>query len=165
MKKLLMTLIAISASLLLITGVAFSAERYGERTIFQTPQHLNEVIGSNVVNHQNQQLGTVYDLVADEQGKLEYLILSKGERVGIRQELVAIPIDVVSPRMTAENELRIDMTQATLDQAQTFTAGDYPDYGDSRWQQEVRGYFGAEPHVRPGPPEYDMLPHNGKTPR
>jgi sporulation protein YlmC with PRC-barrel domain len=161
MKKSLMTLMVISAFLFFTFGNVFSADQYGHRTFFQSPQHLSEVIGSKVVNYQGHDLGTVHDLVADEEGRLEYLILAKDYRIGVQDtgpgmrqdttgipgQLVAIPLDAVSPRMT-DDELRINVDQAVIAQAPTFSAGQYPDYADRRWQQQSRGYFGGE--IQPG---------------
>jgi hypothetical protein len=153
MKKSLMTLMVVFAFLFFAIGNAFSADQYGHRTFFQGPQHLSEVIGSKVVNYQDNDLGTVHDLVADEEGRLEYLILAKDHRIGVQDttripgQLVAIPLDAVSPSMT-DDELRINVDQAVIAQAPTFSVGQYPDYTDRRWQQQSRGYFGGE--IQPG---------------
>lgn len=108
---------------------------------FEKSQRLGKVIGNKVVNHQGRVLGMVEDLVANEDGKLVYLVLSKLGAMGVKAEFVAIPLDAVSPRITAQGQLSINVDQATLDEAPTFAAGDYPDFEDGRWQQESRGYF------------------------
>jgi hypothetical protein len=94
-----------------------------------------------VISHQGEDLGKVEDLVANEDGRLVYLVLYRNGVIGIDAEFVAIPLDVVSPRITAEGQLSIDVDQATLDEAPTFAAGDYPNFEDWRWQEESRGYF------------------------
>jgi sporulation protein YlmC with PRC-barrel domain len=111
---------------------------------FEKSQRLSKVIGNKVVNHQGVILGMVEDLVANEEGKLVYLVLSKADAMGVKPEFVAIPLDAVSPRITAQGQLSINLDQATLDEAPTFAAGDYPDFEDGRWQQESRGYFENE---------------------
>ncbi len=112
---------------------------------FDKPQSLSKVIGSKVVSHQGEDLGKVQDLVANEDGRLVYLVLYRHGVIGIDAEFVAIPLDVVSPRITAEGQLSIDVDQATLDEAPTFAAGDYPNFEDGRWQEESRGYFDNGP--------------------
>jgi hypothetical protein len=50
---------------------------------FETPLRINALMGNTVVNHEGERLGTVHDLVVNEEGLLEYLILAKGiEGVG-----------------------------------------------------------------------------------
>jgi CheY-like chemotaxis protein len=100
-----------------------------------------QIPGVRVINHQGEVLGVVEDLVANEEGKLIYLVLSKIGVTGVMAQFVAIPLDAVSPRITAQGQLSIDVDQATLDEAPAFAAGDFPDFEDGRWQQESRGYF------------------------
>jgi hypothetical protein len=84
-------------------------------------------------------------LIANERGYLEYLILSKRSYLDIGVELVAIPLELVSARIVQENRLMIDIDAAALEQAPTFSAGDYPDFTNPRWRQESRGYFKNRP--------------------
>jgi sporulation protein YlmC with PRC-barrel domain/preprotein translocase subunit SecG len=111
------------------------------RAAYEKSQRLSMVIGSKVINYQGEVLGVVEDLVANEEGKLVYLVLSKIGATGVMAKFVAIPLDAVSPRITAQGQLSIDVDQATLDEAPTFAAGEFPDFEDGRWQQESRGYF------------------------
>jgi sporulation protein YlmC with PRC-barrel domain len=108
---------------------------------YETSQRLSKVIGNKVINHQGEVLGRVEDLVANKEGKLVYLVLSKIGAAGIMAEFVAIPLDAVSPRITAQGQLSINVDQSTLDEAPTFAAGDYPDFEDGQWQQESKGFF------------------------
>jgi sporulation protein YlmC with PRC-barrel domain len=165
MKKSFMALIVMLSLLFFVTGIAISADTYHQRPIFNSPQHLSEVIGSDVVNHQGQELGSVHDLVANEEGQLEYLILSKDDRTLRGTELIAIPIDAVSPRMTRENQLTIDVDRETIDRAPTFSAGAYPDYADRRWQEESRGYFIDRDRAAPEAWRQDAEGPRGAVPR
>ncbi len=167
MKKSIVTLMVLFAFLIFASGTAFSGEKAKDRPVagqdkqhgammspghmmspgqqkelsFNQPQRLSEIMDNDVVNHQGENLGSIDDLVVNEQGQLEYLILSRGGVLGIGANLIAIPLDAVSPQITEDNELRINVDEATLDQAPTFAAGDYPDFADRQWQQESRGYF------------------------
>jgi len=125
---------------------------------FNQPQRLSEIMDNEVANHQGENLGSIDDLVVNEQGQLEYLILSKGGVLGVGANLIAIPLDAVSPQITEDNELRINVDEATLDQAPTFAAGDYPDFADRQWQQESRGYFQDTAATSPGVRDRDRSP-------
>lgn len=123
-----------------------SSEPHQTDAVFERPQRLGELIHSDVVGRSGETLGTVEDLVSNEKGNLEYLILSKRSYLNIGVELVAIPLDLVSSRSMDENRLIIDIDEADLEQAPTFSAGNYPDFTNPRWRQESRGYFENEPN-------------------
>jgi sporulation protein YlmC with PRC-barrel domain len=185
MKKSIITLMVLFTFLIFASGTAFSADQAKDKPgaagqdrqpgatmgqqhgammgqqgglSFNQPQRLSEIIGSDVVNHQGEDLGSVDDLVANEQGQLEYLILSRGGVLGVGANLIAIPLDAVSPQITEDNELRINVDEATLDQAPTFAAGDYPDFADRQWQQESRGYFQNGAATSPGMRDRERSP-------
>jgi hypothetical protein len=122
------------------------SDQHRTAAVFEHPQRLGELIHSDVVGRSGQILGSVEDLVANEQGRLEYLILSKKSYLDIGVELVAIPLDLVSSKIMDENRLTIDIDEADLEQAPAFSAGDYPDFTNPRWRQESRGYFENEPN-------------------
>jgi sporulation protein YlmC with PRC-barrel domain len=144
---------------------AMMGQQQGELS-FNQPQRLSEIIDSDVINHQGEELGTVNDLVVNEKGQLEYLILSRGGVMGIGASLIAIPLDAVSVQITDEKKLSINVDETTLDQATSFAAGDFPDFSDRQWQKESRGYFqnGA---TSPGVKERETSPglQQEQTPR
>ncbi|MFW5810325.1 MAG: PRC-barrel domain-containing protein [Thermodesulfobacteriota bacterium] len=87
------------------------------------------------VQGQNQKkLGTVSDLYMSEDGKVEYLIISKGE------DLIPIPWDQVQ-QMGQEEALTVNTDEQKLENAPAFSENDFQQSG---WQQEVRGYYGQE---------------------
>jgi sporulation protein YlmC with PRC-barrel domain len=133
MKKVANTLMLISFSLIFASSTAFA--------LFETSQPINELMGNTVVNHEGERLGTVYDLVTNEEGLLEYLILAKGTEGVEDSELVAVPLDAVRPEMMDTGELRIGVRQVNLDAAPTFSAAEIPDFADPHFQEIVRGYF------------------------
>jgi len=194
MKKSIVTLLVLFTFVIFASGTSFSADQtkdkpgYGQdrksgamigkdnqsvammgqekELSFDQPQRLSEIIGSDVVNHQGEKLGSVDDFVVNEQGQLEYLIISRGGVMGIGASLIAIPLDSVSPQVTEDKELRINVDKTTLDQAPTFAAGDYPDFADRQWQQESRGYFQNDA-TSPGVKERETSPglQQEQTPR
>jgi sporulation protein YlmC with PRC-barrel domain len=177
MKKSIITLMVLFTFLIFATGTAFTADKAKDKPgaagqdvqhgaamgqegglSFNQPQRLSEIMDNDVVNHQGENLGSIDDLVVNEQGQLEYLILSRGGVLGIGANLIAIPLDAVSPQVTEDNELRINIDEATLDQAPTFAAGDYPDFADRHWQQESRGYFQNGAATTPGVRDGERYP-------
>jgi sporulation protein YlmC with PRC-barrel domain len=128
--------------ILLMLIVSFPAFASGTAfALFETPLRINALMGNPVVNHEGERLGTVHDLVANEEGLLEYLILAKGTEGVDGSELVAVPLDAVRPEVTDRGELRIGVRRVNLDAAPTFLADDIPDFADPHFQEVVRGYF------------------------
>lgn len=53
----------------------------------------SKIIGSNVVNHANQTIGKVDDLLVSPDGKQPYAVLSVGGFLGMGARLVVVPFD------------------------------------------------------------------------
>ncbi|MGA8181520.1 MAG: PRC-barrel domain-containing protein [Desulfobacterales bacterium] len=97
-----------------------------------------------MTNNQGEQLGKVHDLIADEDGQISYMILSRNnslETLSAEKKPVAIPMSTVKPRVTKDGTLNINLAKKTLDQAPSFTASNYPNFSNKQWQDYVRGYF------------------------
>jgi sporulation protein YlmC with PRC-barrel domain len=93
------------------------------------------------VQGQNQEnLGSVSDLYVSEDGRVEYLFISRGGVMGIGADLVPIPFDQVQ-RMDEEDTLFVNITEQRLENAPAFSEDDLQ---RTEWQQEVRGYYGQE---------------------
>lgn len=56
----------------------------------------DEVIGAAVVNNMDEEVGTVADLVMDQDQKLVGVVLSVGGFLGIGEKWVAVPVDQIS---------------------------------------------------------------------
>ena len=179
MKKPIMTLFIVFSILALLFGGAFAGgeeshsfigkikSMMGESTVFHQPQRLSKLIGAEVRNDKGERLGKVDDLIADEDGRISYMVLSKGGMLSFGSKLVAIPMSAIEPRVTKDGKLNINLAKQTLDQAPTFTASKYPDFSNKNWQDNVRGYFESR-ETQPSPlkkvPEKAMPTPKEKAP-
>lgn len=172
-----MTLLIVFSILALVSGAAFAGGEGshsvmgkiksmfgGESAVFQHPQRLSKLIGSEVMNNKGEDLGEVSDLIADEDGRISYLILDRSRivamgSVGIGSKLVAIPMSAIAPRVSKDGKWNINLAKQTLDQAPTFTASNYPDFSNKNWQDQVRGYFEKKEGSSPSPNK-GMMPSN-----
>ncbi len=137
MKKIVVTALIMISFLVFSMGSVF-ADR-GD--LFDQPQRLNELMGKDVINRQGESLGSLEDLVSGADGNIEYMVLAMGGILGLGARLVAMPVDAVSPTMTGEERISVDVQIAQLEAAPTFSRDNYPDFTDRQWQQEARGYF------------------------
>jgi sporulation protein YlmC with PRC-barrel domain len=87
------------------------------------------------VQGQNQEnLGSVSDLYVSQDGRIEYLLISKDD------EMVPIPWNQVQ-LTDQEDALTINITEQRFEDAPAFSEADLE---QNEWQQEVRGFYGQE---------------------
>jgi hypothetical protein len=80
-----------------------------------------EVIGKNVVNVMDEKVGTITDLVMDQEQKLVGVVLSVGGFLGIGDKWVAIPVDQIDfPSAEQPARLLVAVTEEQLKNAPDF---------------------------------------------
>lgn len=153
MKSKLMTIMIALSTVALVSATAFAGGegKYNKSgkdasgTVFHGSQRLSEVIGSQVTNDRGERLGHVNDLIADQDGRITYLVIARAGGMGTDSDLVAVPASAASPRTASNGTVMIDMDMGTLAAAPSFSAANYPDMSDRRWEDRARGYFGTGP--------------------
>ena len=84
-----------------------------------------EVIGTDVVNVRDEKVGTIADLVVDQDQKLVGAVLSVGGFLGIGEKWVAIPVDQIAfPSEDQPARLLIAVTEEQLQNAPDFKTRD-----------------------------------------
>jgi hypothetical protein len=84
-----------------------------------------EVIGTDVVNVRDEKVGTIADLVMDQDQKLVGAVLSVGGFLGIGEKWVAIPVDQIAfPSEDQPARLLIAVTEEQLQNAPDFKTRD-----------------------------------------
>jgi PRC-barrel domain len=81
-----------------------------------------EVIGKDVVNVMDEKVGTIADLVMDQDQKLVGIVLSVGGFLGVGDKWVAIPVDQIDfPTDEQPARLTVAVTEEQLKNAPDFT--------------------------------------------
>ena len=81
----------------------------------------DEVIGKDVVNIADEEVGTIADLVMDQDQKLVGVVLSVGGFLGIGEKWVAVPVDQIDfPTDEQPARLRVAVTEEQLKNAPDF---------------------------------------------
>ena len=81
-----------------------------------------EVIGKDVVNIMDEEVGTIADLVMDQEQKLVGVVLSVGGFLGLGAKSVAIPVDQIEfPAPDQPARLLVAVTEEQLKNAPDFT--------------------------------------------
>lgn len=100
-----------------------------------------EIIGLKVTNDQRQELGHVKDLIVSSDGRISYLVVSRGGVLGIGDKLCAIPWQASNPRIH-EGALLVDLTKERFEGAPVFVSWD--DFRQGGYESKVRAYYGEE---------------------
>jgi sporulation protein YlmC with PRC-barrel domain len=156
MKKTGVTLMAILFVFALFVGQGFAAEQKGQTDSQMQGQQMrgttgmqgqtqeinraSEITGKNVQNQQGQDLGQVDDLVFDNDGNISYLVLSRGGVMGVGGNLVPIPWKEDKIQIQEDNVI-LNMDQEKLDQAPSFSSGEWDNMSQQEFQQRVHGYY------------------------
>jgi len=100
----------------------------------QQPMQLvksSELIGKKLLNSQNEDLGTIHDLVLTPDYKqVSYAALAHGGVFGIGSKLFAIPWSAI--KVGADGKPTANITKDTLDQSPGFKSDNWPSQADSR---------------------------------
>src|SRR5437016_1493587 len=100
---------AVLAGSLLLASAAFAAEDTATKpepstsaattsassTSFQGDWRASKVVGLNVYNEQNENVGSINDLLMDKSGSVKAAVISVGGFLGMGARLIALPMDKV----------------------------------------------------------------------
>ena len=91
------SLIAGAAGCLLLASTAFAAETTSAAgdTSFQGTWRASKVVGLNVYNDKNENIGSINDLLMDKGGSIKAAVISVGGFLGMGSRLVALPYEKI----------------------------------------------------------------------
>lgn len=97
-----------------------------------------EIIGVDVKNFSDEDLGKIEDIAISPEGSVEYVVLSHGGIMGttLNDEQYAIPYDTL---IWDDNEecIRIDISTEFIEETAGFDKENRPDLADVRFKDEV----------------------------
>jgi hypothetical protein len=97
-----------------------------------------QVLGSKIMIQNNTAIGTVDDIVFDQAGNLEYLLV---ENEG---KLIAVPWDAA--KFDAKSQIAVvNITPQVYKTIPTFTTTTYPDFWAPTYRTTVYKYYGLTP--------------------
>ena len=99
------------------------------------------VIGSKVVNAQNEDLGKIEDLVIDAgAGRIAYAVLSFGGFLGMGDKYFAIPWNAFRFNL-AEKHAVLNLDKKQLENAPGFDKDNWPNMADSTWGTNIYKHY------------------------
>ncbi len=111
------------------------------------------LLGKEVVNRQNQVLGVVRELVADERGQIRYVVLSYGGFLGMGGKRTAIPWERVEYSSETEQVI-VDVSVERIANAPTYTEANWPSTEETTWTARIDEYYGISRPDQARPPEF-----------
>jgi hypothetical protein len=103
-----------------------------------TAYRVKQVLGTKVMIQGNVNIGTVDDIVFDDAGQVEYLIVDNGGK------LVTIPWEAAKFNFE-QRAATVNITQDVFKTIPTYTVQTYPQYFAPAYRTEVYKYYGLTP--------------------
>lgn len=98
-----------------------------------------QILGSKVTLQSDASVGTVDDIVLDEQGNVDYLIVMNSD-----ERLVTVPWDAV--RFNVDKRLAVvHIAPQKFEQVPTYTAQQYPAFATPAYRNQIYQFYGLTP--------------------
>lgn len=109
----------------------------------------SKLIGMNIQNELGKSVGEVNDIVLDAStGKVRYLAVTYGGFLGLGNKMFAVPYEAFTchpdPDDRDETKLVLNVTQQQLEGAAGFDEDHWPDFGDTKFTNELDKRYGVD---------------------
>jgi sporulation protein YlmC with PRC-barrel domain len=112
--------------------------RTEQRVVPQKAYRVKSILGATVQVQGSANVGTVADIVIDDEGVIDYLVVSQGDK------LVTVPWEAV--KFNFEKRLAVvNLTQNQYRQVPTYTTETYPEFYAPTYQAEIYRHYNLTP--------------------
>jgi sporulation protein YlmC with PRC-barrel domain len=118
----------------------------------------SEWIGHQVRTPQGEDLGSIDDVVFDNDGQIQYLILSRGGLLGIGATLIPVPFDSAEFTFDKDNLIAHNLNAQMLEGAPVLADNEWGRLSDPTFERDVRGYYEQGAMRDPSPRAFDGSP-------
>jgi sporulation protein YlmC with PRC-barrel domain len=110
------------------------------------PLKASTIIGTDVVNSENENLGDIKEVVVDpHSGKVAYAVVSFGGFLSMGEKLFAVPFSALKYR-AAENHYVLNVSKERLKAAPGFDKDHWPTMSDEQWNRDVYKFYDRSPY-------------------
>lgn len=111
-----------------------------------SPVKASKIIGTNVVNPKDDNLGDIKEVVIDPtSGKVAYAVVAFGGFMGMGEKLFAIPFSAFAYNAN-KNEYVLDIPKSRLEGAPGFDSAHWPTMTDEKWNRDLHKYYERSPY-------------------
>lgn len=100
----------------------------------------SKLIGMEVKNHQNENLGKIDDLIINPGYDVKFAVISTGGAFGAGDKQIAVPINELD--CSADGQLTLAATPDQLKNASATPTGGWLAVSDQEWARDIDGYYG-----------------------
>jgi len=105
----------------------------------------DSLIGMDIKNYQNEDIGQVNDVILTPAGnQVAFIVAEYGGVAGIGAKLVPVPWQAVQFAPNADN-LLFNMDKQRLDAAPSFSDDNWPNFTDTNYINQIHQYYGVRP--------------------
>lgn len=102
----------------------------------------NEMIGADVHNHLNEDVGEIQNLILSDKGQPAYVVVASGGFLGLGEKWIAVPFSKV--KVSADGgTYYVNMTEEQIDAAPDFDIWNFNWEKSADWRAENEKYFDA----------------------
>ncbi|MDN3575492.1 PRC-barrel domain-containing protein [Chitinimonas viridis] len=111
-----------------------------------SPVKASSMIGTNVVNPHDDNLGDIKEVVIDPNtGKVAYAVVAFGGFLSMGEKLFAVPYSAFKYNIS-KNEYVLDVEKEKLKAAPGFSADHWPSMADEKWNRDVYKFYERRPY-------------------
>jgi sporulation protein YlmC with PRC-barrel domain len=112
----------------------------------QTVVKTENVIGRDVKNIANEDLGEITEVMLDKQtGRVAYVVLESGTFLGLGGKLFALPWNSIKYNPES-NSFILNVDKEKLKKAPGFDKDHWPDMADRQFGTTISNYYGTRPY-------------------
>lgn len=126
------------AALSVVYGQQVTQRDKGVKSSPQTALRAKNILGSQVHLQGNASAGTIEDIVFDDEGVIDYFIVSQNGK------MVTVPWEAAKFNF-AKRTATINITQEQYQKIPTYTTETYPQFYTPQYQNQIYGYYNLTP--------------------
>ncbi len=121
----------------------------------------SDLMGKTITTQQGEEIGNINDLLVGQNGEVQYIILSRGEVLGMGGELVPVPWQAANLQMQ-QDQLVSSLDKEKIDNAPSFKSDQWASFTEPGYEQEVHSYYGTQQQQQAPETQQEMKQDSGK---
>jgi sporulation protein YlmC with PRC-barrel domain len=121
-----------------------AARNYDNKSVLNKSSKASDLIGMTVKSKQNEDLGEVQDLIINQSGRIQYMVLSHGGLLGIGDDRIPIPFNDAKVDSDQKIVTLNKVDKQMLTNAPKFSDDDWNRVGDPQFDEKMRGFYGED---------------------
>lgn len=109
--------------------------------LLSRPYRGSELRGRGIKGLGGEDLGEIIDTIIGRDGRVEFVLVTYGQFLGIGGKTVAVPYSALR-QGPEQASFVVNFGKEKMEQAPVFEQGQWPDFYTENWTRDVRSYYG-----------------------